>query len=713
MKTKGEFKLHAPFPPAGDQPQAIDKLCEGARDGLAHQVLLGATGTGKTYTASCVIAKLQRPALVIAHNKTLAAQLCQEIREFFPENAVEYFVSYYDYYQPEAYVVHTDTFIEKESSRNEEIDRLRHASTQSISSRRDVIIVASVSCIYGLGTPDLYQENVLELAVGQTIDRRGTLEKLIMMQFARNDINLIRGTFRVRGDVLEIFPRDAELITRIDTFGDEIESIQHINGVTGEVVRDVKTTTIFPATHFIASEDRMAGAVVQIEADMNEQVAYFESVGKLIEAQRLKQRVRYDLEMMREVGYCNGIENYSRYLDGRVPGAPPFTLLDYFPKDYLLIVDESHQTMPQIRGMYNGDRARKEVLIDYGFRLPAAFDNRPLKFEEFEERRGQTIYVSATPGPYEMEHIGYRQEITEIEAAPDASSTQTAPETYANGKPRKPKKVKPATTRQWIPAEVTGQIVEQIIRPTGLIDPQIDVRPTRGQIDDLLGEIRERTARKQRVLVTTLTKRMAEDLTDYLKEINVKVNYLHSDVVTLERSQILRELRQGKYDVIVGINLLREGLDLPEVSLVAILDADKEGFLRSDTSLIQTIGRAARHVEGAVIMYADRITGSMQRAIDETNRRRAIQLEYNDKNGITPQGIQKAIRDDLISEMMADARAELKPSSVLKGKPKAEELPKMLEELETEMKAAAAALDFERAAQLRDELLTLRELVNS
>jgi excinuclease ABC subunit B len=455
----------------------------------------------------------------------------------------------------------------------------------------------------------------------------------------------------------------------------------------------------------------MAGALTQIENDLNEQVAYFESVGKLIEAQRLKQRVRYDMEMMREVGYCNGIENYSRYLDGRVPGAPPFTLLDYFPKDYLLIVDESHQTMPQIRGMYNGDRARKEVLIDYGFRLPAAFDNRPLKFEEFEERRGQTIYVSATPGPYEMEHIGYRQEITEIEAVPEVETAEAVVPEKKGG--RKPAKKKPATTRQWIPADVTGQIVEQIIRPTGLIDPEISVRPTRGQIDDLLGEIRERTARKQRVLVTTLTKRMAEDLTDYLKEINVKVNYLHSDVVTMERSQILRELRQGKYDVVVGINLLREGLDLPEVSLIAILDADKEGFLRSDTSLIQTIGRAARHVEGEVIMYADRITGSMQRAIDETNRRRSIQLEFNDKNGITPQGIQKAIRDDLISEMMADARAELKPSLIKKGKPKAEDLPKMLEELETEMKAAAAALDFERAAQLRDELLTLRDLVNS
>ena len=458
--------------------------------------------------------------------------------------------------------------------------------------------------------------------------------------------------------------------------------------VSGEILENRKYTAVFPATHFIADEDRMEGALVQIERDMNEQVALFESQGKLIEAQRIKQRVRYDMEMMREVGYCNGIENYSRYLDGRVPGAPPFTLLDYFPKDYLLIIDESHQTLPQIRGMYNGDRARKEVLIDYGFRLPAAFDNRPLKFDEFQERRGQSIYVSATPGPYEMEHIGYEMEILE---------------TDKKGKP---------ITKQWSPTDnITGNLVQQIIRPTGLIDPEIFVRPSRGQIDDLLGEIRLRTSRGQRVLVTTLTKRMAEDLTDYLKEINVKVNYLHSDVVTMERSAILRELRQGKYDVVVGINLLREGLDLPEVSLVAILDADKEGFLRSDTSLIQTIGRAARHVEGQVVMYADKITGSMQRAIDETQRRRELQLAYNEKNGITPQGIQKAIRDDLIAELLADARAELMPNSLNKAKPKPEEIPGMLEELETEMKAAAAALDFERAAQLRDELLTLRELI--
>lgn len=686
MKRTGEFKIASPFPPKGDQPRAIEKLTQGARDGLAHQVLLGATGTGKTYTASQVIQVLQRPALVLAHNKTLAAQLCQEIREFFPENAVEYFVSYYDYYQPEAYMPSSDTYIEKESSRNDEIDRLRHSTTQSLTSRRDVIVVASVSCIYGLGTPELYQRFVLDLRVGAEIDRRATLEKLITMQFARNDINLVRGTFRVRGDVLEIHPRDAEHITRIDTFGDEIESIQIINHVTGEVIENRKFTTIFPATHFIADEDRMGSALTQIEHDLETQVEFFKANGKLLEAQRLLQRVRYDLEMMREVGYCNGIENYSRYLDGRVPGAPPFTLLDYFPKDFLLIIDESHQTLPQLRAMYNGDRARKEVLIDYGFRLPAAFDNRPLKFEEFEERMGQTIYTSATPGPYEMQHIGYKQVVLEEDA---------------KGKP---------ILREWQPDNVTGQLVEQIIRPTGLIDPEILVRPSRGQIDDLLGEINARTAKNQRVLVTTLTKRMAEDLADYLKELKLKVHYLHSDVVTMERSAILRDLRLGKYDVVIGINLLREGLDLPEVSLVAILDADKEGFLRSETSLIQTIGRAARHVEGQVVMYADRITGSMQRAIDETNRRRALQMDFNAKNGITPQGIQKAIRDDLISEILADTRAELMPESLLKGKPKPEDLPKILEELETEMKAAAAALDFERAAQLRDELLALREL---
>jgi excinuclease ABC subunit B len=690
MAFPNQFQINAPFPPKGDQPQAIEKLIHGVQDGLAHQVLLGATGTGKTYTACNVIARLQRPTLVIAHNKTLAAQLCQEIREFFPENAVEYFVSYYDYYQPEAYVPHTDTFIEKESSRNDEIDRLRHSATQSVTSRRDVVIVASVSCIYGLGTPELYQKNILDLRVGLTINRRATLEKLVHMQFARNDVNLLRGTFRVRGDVLEIHPRDAEHITRIDTFGDEIESIQIVNNVTGEVVQDLKYTVVFPATHFIADEDRMEGALKQIEIDLEARVQEFHTQGKLLEAQRLQQRVRYDMEMMREVGYCNGIENYSRYLDGRAPGAPPYTLLNYFPKDYLLIVDESHQTMPQIRAMYAGDRSRKEVLIEYGFRLPAAFDNRPLKFEEFEGRVGQTIFTSATPGPYELEHIGLERK------------------TIDDGET---KRAKSAPLPFELPKGDYPGLAQQIIRPTGLIDPEIIIRPTRGQIDDLLGEIRNRVSKNQRVLVTTLTKRMAEDLSEYLKELNVKVNYLHSDVITMERSTTLRELRQGKYDVVVGINLLREGLDLPEVSLVAILDADKEGFLRSETSLIQTIGRAARHVEGQVVMYADRITGSMQRAINETNRRRAAQVEYNELNGITPQSIQKAIRDDLISELLADARAELTPSQIGKPKPKPEDLPKILSELESEMKAAAAALDFERAAQLRDELLTLRELV--
>ena len=686
MRPDKPFQLQAPFPPKGDQPQAIQKLAQGLRNGLAHQVLLGATGTGKTYSVAQTIQEVQRPALVLAHNKTLAAQLCQELREFFPENAVEYFVSYYDYYQPEAYVVHSDTFIEKESSRNDEIDRLRHSTTQSLTSRRDVIVVSSVSCIYGLGTPELYKQFSLSLRVGDTIDRRGVLEQLISMQFARNDINLVRGTFRVRGDVLEVHPRDSDNIIRVDTFGDEIEAIQEVNQLTGDVVKNHKFHTIFPATHFIASEDRMEAALRQMEEDLETQCAYFESVGKLLESQRLRQRVRYDMEMMREVGYCNGIENYSRYLDGRKPGEAPYTLIDYFPDDFLLVIDESHVSLPQVRAMYNGDRARKETLVDYGFRLPVAFDNRPLKWEEFEARMPQTIYVSATPGPYEFDQIGLQK-----------------------SEPEKTAKGKTAKAIYELPDGDFEGLAQQIIRPTGLLDPEISIRPTRGQIDDLLGEIRARVAKKQRVLCTTLTKRMAEDLTDYLKEIDVKVNYLHSDVETMERSQILRELRQGKYDVVVGINLLREGLDLPEVSLVAILDADKEGFLRSDTSLIQTIGRAARHVEGQVVMYADRVTGSMERAINETNRRRAAQIAYNQANGITPQGIQKGIREGLITELLADVQSEMAPSKIGK-KPKMEDLPKILEELESEMKAAAGALDFERAAQLRDELLTLREL---
>lgn len=671
------FKLHSPFPPAGDQPKAIEELSQGLRDGLKDQVLLGATGTGKTYTVAHVINQVQRPTLLVAHNKTLAAQLCQELREFFPENAVEYFVSYYDYYQPEAYVPHTDTYIEKEMSRNDEIDRLRHSSTHSTISRRDVIVVASVSCIYGLGAPELYQQFVLDFRVGDSIDRRKTLEKLIAMQFSRNDLNLERGTFRVRGDVLEVFPRDAEHIVRVDTFGDEIESVQLINPVTGEVTEDRKFTTIFPATHFLAPEEKLEGALEQIEDDLETQLKYFLDQGKLLEAQRLGQRVRYDLEMIREVGYCHGIENYSRYLDGRAPGETPYTLLNYFPDDFLLVVDESHQSIPQIGAMYTGDRARKETLVEYGFRLPAALDNRPLKFEEFESKIGQALYISATPGSYELKKIGIEDKST-------------------------------AALRD---ANVAG-LVEQIIRPTGLIDPEIKVRPTKGQIDDLLNELQMRVAKKQRVLITTLTKRMAEDLTDYLKEINVNVQYLHSDVTTMDRSIILRDLRQGHYDAVVGINLLREGLDLPEVSLVAILDADKEGFLRSETSLIQTVGRAARHVEGEVIMYADRITGSMQRAIEETNRRRAVQMEYNTKHGITPLSIKKAIREDLISELLADTQAELDPSAIGKPLPSAEELPAILEHLEGEMKAASAELDFERAAKMRDELMQLRDLID-
>lgn len=670
------FKLHSPFPPAGDQPKAIEELSQGLRDGLKDQVLLGATGTGKTYTVAHVINQVQRPTLLIAHNKTLAAQLCQELREFFPENAVEYFVSYYDYYQPEAYVPHTDTYIEKEMSRNDEIDRMRHSSTHSTISRRDVIVVASVSCIYGLGAPELYQQFVLDFRVGDSLDRRKTLEKLIAMQFSRNDLNLERGTFRVRGDVLEIFPRDAEHIVRVDTFGDEIDSIQLINHVTGEVLEDRKFTTIFPATHFLAPEEKLEGALEQIEDDLETQLKYFLDQGKLLEAQRLGQRVRYDLEMIREVGYCHGIENYSRYLDGRAPGETPYTLLNYFSDDFLLVVDESHQTIPQIGAMYTGDRARKETLVEYGFRLPAALDNRPLKFEEFESKVGQALYISATPGAYELKKIGIEDRST-------------------------------AALRD---AKAAG-LVEQIIRPTGLIDPEIKVRPTKGQIDDLLNELQLRTAKKQRVLITTLTKRMAEDLTDYLREININVQYLHSDVTTMDRSIILRDLRQGHYDAVVGINLLREGLDLPEVSLVAILDADKEGFLRSETSLIQTIGRAARHVEGEVIMYADRITGSMQRAIEETNRRRTVQMEYNTAHGITPMSIKKAIREDLISELLADTQAELDPASVGKPLPSPEELPAILEHLEGEMKAASAELDFERAAKMRDELMQLRELI--
>nr|6O8G_A Chain A, UvrABC system protein B [[Bacillus] caldotenax]6O8G_B Chain B, UvrABC system protein B [[Bacillus] caldotenax]6O8G_C Chain C, UvrABC system protein B [[Bacillus] caldotenax] len=593
--VEGRFQLVAPYEPQGDQPQAIAKLVDGLRRGVKHQTLLGATGTGKTFTISNVIAQVNKPTLVIAHNKTLAGQLYSELKEFFPHNAVEYFVCYYDYYQPEAYVPQTDTYIEKDAKINDEIDKLRHSATSALFERRDVIIVASVSSIYGLGSPEEYRELVVSLRVGMEIERNALLRRLVDIQYDRNDIDFRRGTFRVRGDVVEIFPasRDEHSI-RVEFFGDEIERIREVDALTGEVLGEREHVAIFPASHFVTREEKMRLAIQNIEQELEERLAELRAQGKLLEAQRLEQRTRYDLEMMREMGFSSGIENYSRHLALRPPGSTPYTLLDYFPDDFLIIVDESHVTLPQLRGMYNGDRARKQVLVDHGFRLPSALDNRPLTFEEFEQKINQIIYVSATPGPYELEH--------------------------------------------------SPGVVEQIIRPTGLLDPTIDVRPTKGQIDDLIGEIRERVERNERTLVTTLTKKMAEDLTDYLKEAGIKVAYLHSEIKTLERIEIIRDLRLGKYDVLVGINLLREGLDIPEVSLVAILDADKEGFLRSERSLIQTIGRAARNANGHVIMYADTITKSMEIAIQETKRRRAIQEEYNRKHGIVPRTVKKEIR---------------------------------------------------------------------
>ncbi len=657
-----DFKLTAPFVPTGDQPEAIAQLVDGVRKGMKHQVLLGATGTGKTFTIASVIQELQKPALIMAHNKTLAAQLYAEFKEFFPENAVEYFVSYYDYYQPEAYVPRRDLYIEKETEINEEIERLRLAATTSLISRRDVIIVASVSCIYGLGSPEEFGRGTVRLAVGEIYRRNALVRQLVEGQYQRNDMDLRSGTFRVRGDTLEIVPAyDDKRGFRITFFGDEVERILQFSPLTGEVFDEPQEISIFPAKHYITAADKLKDSIADIERELEERLALFKEQGKLLEAQRLEQRTRYDIEMLKEVGYCSGIENYSRHLDRREAGSHPWTMIDFLPSDYLLVIDESHMTVPQIRGMYNGDRSRKETLVEYGFRLPSALDNRPLKFHEFEQVMGCTIYTSATPGPYELEHA--------------------------------------------------EQVAEQIIRPTGLVDPEVEVRPTKGQVDDLVKEIRARVDVGERVLVTTLTKRMAEDLADYLMELGIKVHYLHSEVETLERVGILRDLRLGVFDVIVGINLLREGLDLPEVSLVAILDADKEGFLRSDTALIQTIGRAARHVNGRVIMYADRVTDSMKRAMDETNRRRAKQLKFNEEHGITPVSIHKAIRDltdQMSPKVVAEMRGEYKTKAA-EGMPRGE-MKRIIDELERQMKEAAKNLEFERAAALRDELYELKAI---
>ncbi len=655
------FQLVAPYRPTGDQPQAIEKLSEGLRRGLKHQTLLGATGTGKTFAMASIINEVQRPTLVIAHNKTLAAQLYGEFREFFPQNTVHYFVSYYDYYQPEAYIPSSDTYIEKDASINDEIDRLRHAATSSLFERRDVIIVASVSSDLGLGEPEDYVGMTVSLKNGEFRDRDHLLRRLVGIQYVRNDIGFSRGTFRVRGDVIEIIPAYGETVLRIELFGDEIERIVEADPVTGEVLATRDEVSIYPATHYVTTEDKMKRALGSIEAELEDRLAVLRQQGKLLEAQRLEQRTRYDLEMLREVGYCQGVENYSRHLAGRNPGDEPATLLDYYPPDFLVFADESHVTLPQVGAMYAGDRSRKAMLVEYGFRLPSALDNRPLRFDEFEKHVSQIIYFSATPGPYERSH--------------------------------------------------SQQIVQQIIRPTGLVDPEIEVRPIKGQVDDLLAEIRERVAAKERVLVTTLTKKMAEDLTDYLAEYGVRVRYLHSEITALDRMDILRGLRLGEFDVLVGINLLREGLDLPEVSLVAILDADKEGFLRSSTSLIQTVGRAARNVHGKVIMYGDNVTDSMREAIDETNRRRQIQLEYNRVHGITPETVQKAVRDSVHSEKAAEERAkygrEGGVAAVAALSPL--ELAKRIKDLEKQMFAAAKELEFERAAELRDEVRELRE----
>ena len=681
------FKVEAPFTPTGDQPTAIQSLTEGIKRGEWAQVLLGATGTGKTFTMAKVIEAVQKPTLIIAHNKTLAAQLCSEFKSFFPNNAVEYFVSYYDFYQPEAYIPSSDTYIEKDASINDEIDKLRHSATMSLFERRDVIIVASVSCIYGLGDPEDYSELVLSLRLGQTKSRDEILSKLVDIQYTRNDMNFIRGTFRVQGDTIEIFPAAySERAIRVELFGDEIDRLVEVDALTGEVIAERKHVAVYPASHYVTTKEKMKIAVERIEAELDEQLAKLKAEDRLLEAQRLEQRTRYDIEMMQEMGYCSGIENYSRHMSERKAGEAPYTLIDYFPDDFLIVVDESHVTIPQVRAMYNGDRARKESLIEYGFRLPSALDNRPLKFDEFVERINQIVYVSATPGPYEM--------------------------------------------------EVQTNIAEQIIRPTGLLDPSIEIRPIKGQMDDLLGEIHKRAAKNERVLVTTLTKKMAEDLTEFLKEMGVRVRYLHSDIVTIERAEIIRDLRAGVFDVLVGINLLREGLDMPEVSLVAILDADKEGFLRSDTAMIQTIGRAARNVNGHVIMYADRVTGSMQRAIDETDRRRAVQEAYNIEHHITPKSVTKDVKELIeLTKIEEDLVTDGKGLSPKKGKKKsaaavmdhghetyaqdvatikvaeitAEELYNKIEEVDRQMKAAAKQLEFEKAAKLRDQLGELRQ----
>lgn len=652
-----EFKLHSKFKPTGDQPQAIDKLANGLENGKNHQILKGVTGSGKTFTMANIIQKVQRPTLVIAHNKTLAYQLASEFREFFPENAVEFFVSYYDYYQPEAYVVQSDTYIEKDSSINEELDKLRHSATMSLFERRDVIIVSSVSCIYGLGDPIDYENLVISLRPGMEKDRTEVMKKLIDIQYVRNDINFTRGTFRVRGDSLDIFPASSgEKSVRIEFFGDEIDRITEIDALTGEIVGERNHVAIYPASHYATTQKKVEKAIVTIEEELEDRLKYFKDHNKLLEAQRLEQRTRYDIEMLKEMGFCTGIENYSRHMSQRKPGSRPYTLIDYFPKDFVTMIDESHVTVPQIGGMYEGDRSRKTSLVDYGFRLPSALDNRPLKFSEFESMMNQVIYVSATPGKYE--------------------------------------KAK------------TNEVVEQVIRPTGLLDPKIEVRPTKGQIDDLVSEINKTIENGERVLITTLTKKMSEDLTRYLEDLDIKVTYLHSDIDTIERMEIIRDLREGKYDVLVGINLLREGLDLPEVSLIAILDADKEGFLRSETSLIQTIGRAARNSNGHVIMYGDTITRSMDVAITETNRRREIQEEYNKEHNITPTTINKSVRKRIQNTFVAEENENYDANKVTEFSK--DEIEVIIENLNTEMLKAAEELDFERAATLRDQIRNLK-----